>query len=83
MICTPCGQPIEEGQLAIFGIERDGKLVFGWTCCHKPVGDVAVVLGSSVCVNRWLDEHREYIDAIFTLITNHRHARSQNDGHDS
>ena len=79
MICTPCGQLIVEGQLAMFGADRgDGILTFGWACCHKPVGDVAVILGSMVCVQKFLNENPQYTDAISILIQNHKHSRSQN-----
>ncbi len=76
MICTPCQQPLEEGQAAIFGLDRgDGTLTFGWTCCHQPVGDVAVILGSMVCTEKWLNGNPQYVDVISILIQNHKHAR--------
>lgn len=75
MICSPCGQPIENGQSAIFGIDRgDGKLLFGWTCCHKPVGDVAVILASDQCMQKWLLEHPQYADEVGKLFEAHRKA---------
>lgn len=75
MICTPCCQEIPEGHAAIFGLDRgDGQLVFGWTCCHKPVGDVAVVLASAVCVDHWLKAHPEDADEIGKLLHAHAHA---------
>ncbi len=73
MICEPCGGTIEEGQQAIYGQDRgDGILVFGWTCCHKPVGDVAVVLGSQRCVELWLRRYPQYRNALEKLIASHR-----------
>ncbi len=77
MICGPCQQPLEEGQSAIFGIERNGRLTFGWTCCHQPVGDVAVILGSMVCTQKWLSENPQYVDEISILIQNHKHSKEQ------
>lgn len=71
MICTLCDQPVEDGSSAIYGIERNGRLVFGWTCCHKPVGDVAVVLGSLTCCEEWLSRHPEYIYAVGKLLEEH------------
>lgn len=73
MICTPCGEEIGEGRSAIFGIERDGVWSFGWTCCHRPVGDVAVVLASSDCCVKWLREHPECIEKMGKLFTDHEH----------
>jgi len=72
MICTPCQQPIQDGQAAIFGMDRgDGKLLFGWTCCHKPVGDVAVIIASFTCMEKWLRENPEYVEEIGKLIDAH------------
>jgi hypothetical protein len=75
-VCTPCGVPLEEGQQAIFAIEHEGQLVFGWTCCHRTVGDVAVVLASADCADKWLDEHPEHREAVNRLLSSlgHEHA---------
>ncbi len=76
MICTTCQQEIQLGQAAIFGADRgDGTLHFSWTCCHQPVGDVAVILGSMVCTQKWLSENPQYVDEISILIQNHDHRK--------
>ena len=75
LICTPCGQPLEDKHSAIFGIEREGQMVFGWTCCHHPVGDVAVVLASADCALKYMAEHPEHRDAIRHLLETHKHSK--------
>ena len=72
MNCTPCGQPVPDGSAAIFGIERAGKMAFGWTCCHQPAGDVAVILASATCAASWLTHHPEYLTDITTMVIQHR-----------
>ncbi len=72
LICTTCKCHLEDGHSAIFAVESEGKLKFGWTCCHKPVGDVAVVLGSFDCAVNWVLEHPEYRPAIDVLLEGHR-----------
>lgn len=77
MTCTTCGTEIESGQQAMFGIVRpDGVWMFGWTCCHQPVGDVAVILGSQFCADAWLEEHRQHRAALLELgdTADHAHA---------
>jgi len=72
MRCTPCQQEMPDDAEGIFGMDRgDGVLVFGFTCCHKPVGDVAVILGSTTCLRNWLREHPEYVDAVENLLILH------------
>lgn len=80
MICTPCQQEVEIGMSAIFGVDRgDGTLRFGWTCCHKPVGDVAVVIASTECLEKWLREYPQYTHAIGILFANHGHGLRHDD----
>jgi len=74
MICSPCGQPLENGQAAIYGVECGGRLEFGWTCCHRPVGDVAVILASEACMQKWLLENPQYVDEVGKLFEAHRKA---------
>src|SRR5258706_7577472 len=72
MIDTLCQQPIQDGQAAIFGMDRgDGKLLFGWTCCHKPVGDVAVIIAASTCMEKWNRVDTEYVEEICKLLDAH------------
>jgi hypothetical protein len=71
MLCSPCGQPIEEGQAAIYGVERNGKLEFAWCCCHRPVGDVAVIIASNKCMEKWLRENPEYFDEVWAVLSEH------------
>lgn len=68
MICTTCGEPVDENSSVIYGVERDGKMQFGWACCHKPVGDVAVILASLTCAETWLRDHPEYMAAVSAII---------------
>ncbi len=77
MTCSACGQRIVEGQAAIFGMDNGaGKLIFGWTCCHKPVGNVAVILASNSCMEKWLTEHPEYFDAVGKVFeAQHAHSK--------
>jgi len=70
MICTPCGEVLEEGWSTIAGIEREGKLFFVWACVHHPVGDAAIYLGSVACARQWADKHPEYRDEIENIIAN-------------
>jgi hypothetical protein len=75
MICTPCGELVGEGQAAIYGIEIGGRLEFGWTCCHKPVGDVAVIIASASCMEKWLRENPVYVEEIGRLIAAHENGK--------
>jgi hypothetical protein len=80
MICTTCGKVIPDGIAVIYGADRgDGKLIFGTTCCHAPVGDVAVILGSSVCAASWMASHGEYIDPILKVFVEHKRANGQSE----
>jgi len=72
LICTPCGLPLADDHSAIYAIEKEGKLHFGWTGCHTPVGDVAVVLGSYDCAIQWVLEHPEDRPAIDALLDGHK-----------
>jgi len=74
LICTLCGDEVPEGKKAIFGIERDGKMYFGWTCCHHPVGDVAVVLASHACMVRWIETHPEHAARLAVAYQKHEGA---------
>lgn len=67
-VCTQCHEPIEPHTSVLAGIEQEGKLRFRWACEHNPVGDAAVVLGSSDCAASFVDEHPEYFDQIDTLL---------------
>lgn len=78
MICTICQEPLGENAAGIFGVETNGTLSFGWSCCHHPVGDVAVFFGSKVCCEMWLQEHPEYRATISELIENHGKAKNAN-----
>jgi hypothetical protein len=75
MICTPCGDEVPEGRSAIYGVDLGdgGRLVFGWTCCHKPVGDVAVIIASSGCLEKWLRENPEYTEDVGLLFCGAAH----------
>ncbi len=42
------------------------------TCCHKPVGDVAVLLASETCMTKWLRENPEYVEAVVLVLASHR-----------
>jgi hypothetical protein len=75
IICTPCGDEVPDGKAAIYGIERDGKWAFGWTCCHQPVSDVTVAFGSTECLAQWITEHPEHEAEILKLLEGHEHAR--------
>lgn len=79
LICTPCNMPVQDGQQAIYGADRgDGTLVFGWACCHKPVGDVAVVISSAKCLEHWLRENPQYTEPIGKLFASiHTHSRGK------
>lgn len=68
MTCITCGSELEQNQSAIFAIEVEGRLQFGWTCCHHPVGDVALLLASHTCVELWLRDHPEYVDEVHELV---------------
>lgn len=72
MICTPCGFEIPDGHAAIFGLKLEDGWAFGWTCCHKPVGDVDLVLGSLDCFRLWLAEHPECAFQLFQLLLEHK-----------
>lgn len=74
MICTPCGKEVPDGAQAIFGVKRDGEFVFGWTCCHKPVGEADVILGSSDCLEKWLSQNPQHLDEIVKVFENHEHS---------
>jgi hypothetical protein len=75
LLCTVCSEPLEENAAGIFGIECGGSFTFGWTCCHRLVGDVAILLGSFSCTEIWLEEHPEYRKIIFQLIEEHERAK--------
>lgn len=77
MNCTTCGESIRVGARAIFGIRIAGKWLFGWTCCHRPIGDVELVLASQGCAQKWLEQNPEYSDALDQMVLEHRHTRRQ------
>lgn len=81
MICTPCGQQVEDGYEVLVGVEREGKLSFVWACCHRPIGDGAVYLASQECMVAWSIDHPEYREQIREAVRSRRecqlHSRSR------
>jgi hypothetical protein len=68
MICTVCNKPLKKGQMAMWGIILASKWRFGWCCYHQPVGDVDVILSSSECAAKWINQHPEAEQQfLFTL----------------
>jgi len=76
MICTVCNEPLGENAAGIFGVEHNGTLRFGWSCCHSPVGDIAVFFGSQACSDAWLVEHPEYSEILHQLIAEHENQKA-------
>lgn len=74
-ICTPCGEPCEEGSSYIAVVEEGGQFAFHWGCEHHPVGDAAFYLGSEACMVKWLEEHPDYMFmlSLFFHKTQNRH----------
>lgn len=69
LICTPCGEPVEEGTSFVIAEEIEGKLVWRWSCKHHPPKDSCkVILASGDCVDDYLMEHPEQMEQVAEVV---------------